>query len=95
MSLRPAQTRTGSLTEAATNVVVGYGLALATQALVFPLFSIANTLAQDGMIAGVFTLVSLVRSYVLQRLFERWAGSHPLGGCRPCAGVSPSRAGSS
>ena len=71
MSVRPAQTRTGSLVEAATNVVVGYLLALATQALAFPLFGIATTLAQDSLIAGVFTLVSLARSYVLRRVFER------------------------
>ena len=34
------QTRTMSLIEAATNVVVGYVLAIATQLLVFPLFEI-------------------------------------------------------
>ena len=71
MSVRPAQSRAGSLVEAGVNVVVGYVLALATQALVFPLFGIAATLAQDGLIAGVFTLVSLVRSYLLRRVFER------------------------
>lgn len=74
MSVRPAQTRTGSLVEAATNVVVGYLLALGTQALVFPRFGIATTLTQDGLIAGVFTLVSLARSYLLRRVFERFAG---------------------
>lgn len=71
MSVRSAQTRMGSLVEAATNVVVGYLLALVTQALVFPRFGIATTLAQDSALAGVFTLVSLARSYGLRRLFER------------------------
>ena len=71
MSVRPAQSRAGSLVEATTNVLVGYGLALVTQALVFPLFGIATTLVQDSLIAGVFTLVSLARSYVLRRVFER------------------------
>ena len=41
----------------------------------FPLFGIATTRAQDGAIAGVFTLVSLPRSYLLRRLFERVGGS--------------------
>lgn len=71
MSARAAQSRTGSAAEAATNVVVGYLLALVTQALLYPLFGIATTIAQDGMIAAVFTLVSLARSYLLRRLFER------------------------
>ena len=70
MSVRPAQTRAGSLVEAAANVGVGYLLALVTQAIVFPLFGIATTLGQDSLVAGVFTLVSLVRSYVLRRVFE-------------------------
>ena len=69
--LRPAQTRSGSLLEASANVVVGYALALATQALLYPLFGIATTLATASIIAAVFTLVSLARSYVLRRLFER------------------------
>ena len=69
--LRPAQTRAGSLVEATANVVVGYVLALITQALLYPLFGIATTLSTDSIIAAVFTLVSLGRSYVLRRLFER------------------------
>ena len=71
MSVRPAQSRVGSLVEAGTNVVAGYLLALVTQALVFPLFGIVTTLVQDSLIAGVFTLVSLARSYLLRRVFER------------------------
>ena len=81
MSVRPAQSRAGSLVEATTNVVVGYLLALATQALVFPLVGITTTLAQDSLIAGVFTLVSLARSYALRRAFER-LGSIDGGLCR-------------
>ena len=51
-------------------MVVGYALALLTQAVVFPLFGIVTTLAQDSAIALIFTAVSLARSYVLRRLFE-------------------------
>jgi hypothetical protein len=67
------QPRTASLAEAVTNVLVGYLLALATQRLVNPLFGIATTLAADSLIALIFTAVSLVRSYLLRRLFERLA----------------------
>ena len=71
MTLRPAQTRRGSLLEAFTNVVFGYLVALGTQRVVFPLFGIETTLATDSAIAAVFTLVSIVRSYLLRRVFER------------------------
>ena len=81
MTLRPAQTRCGSLLEALTNVVVGYGLALATQQLAFPLFGIATTLIEDSLIAGVFTAVSLARSFLLRRVFERF-GTATAGGGR-------------
>ena len=71
MSHRRVQCRTASLMETGTNVVVGYLVALAAQQLVFRLFGIHTTLAQDSAIAAAFTAVSLVRSYLLRRLFER------------------------
>ncbi len=63
--------RTMSFIEAVTNVVVGFGLAVLTQVLVFPVFGIAVTFDQHVSIAAIFTLVSLARVYVLRRLFER------------------------
>lgn len=71
MSLREAQTRASSFVEASANVLVGYLLALLAQRIIFPLFSIRTTLAEDSAIAAVFTLLSLTRSYLLRRLFER------------------------
>lgn len=71
MSFRRAQTRTASLLEAGTNVLVGYLVALLAQQLIFPLFGIHTTLAQDSAIAAAFTAVSLARSYLLRRAFER------------------------
>ena len=70
--LRPVQSRGGSLAEAGTNVLVGYGLAIGTQRVVYPLFGIATTLATEAVIALLFTLVSLARSYLLRRVFERF-----------------------
>ena len=71
MSFRRAQSRTASLLEAGANVLVGYLVALAAQQLIFPLFGIHTSLAQDSAIAAAFTAVSLVRSYMLRRIFER------------------------
>ena len=65
------QSRTMSLIEAGANVVVGYGVAVLTQIVVFPWFGITATLAGNLMIGAIFTAVSLVRSYALRRVFER------------------------
>jgi hypothetical protein len=59
-----------SLIEAVANVGVGYTVAVLTQLLVFPLFGMTTTLANNLEIAAAFTVVSLVRSYALRRLFE-------------------------
>ena len=71
MSFRKNQSRTASLVEAGANVLIGYLVALLAQQIVFPLFGILTTLAQDSAIAAAFTAVSLVRTYVLRRVFER------------------------
>ncbi|BAE49966.1 hypothetical protein amb1162 [Paramagnetospirillum magneticum AMB-1] len=64
------QSRRMSLAEAAANVVIGYGIAVATQVVVFPVFGIHITLADDLRIGLVFAVVSILRSYALRRLFE-------------------------
>lgn len=66
------QSRTMSLLEAVTNVLIGYGVAVATQMLVFPLFGLHVTLQENLLIGLIFTAVSLVRSYLLRRAFEAW-----------------------
>jgi len=87
MSFRRCQPRSASLLEAITNVAAGFGFALVAQQLVFPAFGIHTTLLDDLQIAAAFTLLSLARSYLLRRLFERiGAGRGP--GSRLRAGRS-------
>jgi len=69
-----------SLVEAVTNVLIGYGVAVATQMLVFPLFGFAASLQDNLAIGFVFTAVSLVRSYLLRRAFETLRVRSPSGG---------------
>ena len=64
------QSRWMSLVEAVTNVLVGYGVAVATQWAVFPLFGLHATLQENLLIGLIFTVVSLIRSYLLRRVFE-------------------------
>ena len=65
------QSRVMSFVEAATNVVVGYVLAIATQLAVFPLFGLEAALGEHLAIGMAFVAVSLARGYLLRRLFER------------------------
>ena len=64
------QSRLMSLIESVANVIVGYGVAVVTQILIFPLFGLQTTLGQNLAMGGVFTIVSLARSFLLRRLFE-------------------------
>ena len=64
------QSRLMSLVEAITNVVVGYGIAVATQLVVFPWFGLPAHLDDALALGAVFTLLSILRSYALRRVFE-------------------------
>lgn len=64
------QSRWMSLVEAVTNIVVGYGLAVLTQIIVFPMFGLSMTLEQNLKIGIIFTSLSIARSFVLRRAFE-------------------------
>jgi hypothetical protein len=64
------QSRLMSLVESITNVVVGYGVAVVTQILIFPVFGLHTTLAQNLKMGAVFTVVSIARSFALRRVFE-------------------------
>ena len=66
------QSRAMSLVESVANVVVGYGFAVITPILIFPIFGLHTTLAQNLKMGAIFTVVSIARSYVLRRLFERF-----------------------
>ena len=67
------QSRLHSAIESITNVVVGYGVAVGTQVAVFPLFGLTATLRQNMAMGAVFTIVSLVRSYLLRRVFNHFS----------------------
>lgn len=64
------QTRTGSAVEALANIVVGFSINWIANLLVLPLFGFQVTGAQAFGIGLIFTVISLVRSYVLRRWFN-------------------------
>jgi hypothetical protein len=65
------QSRLHSFIEALVNVIIGYGVALASQLALFPLFGIHIPLSDNFYIGAWFTLISLVRSYIIRRWFAR------------------------
>ena len=74
------QSRLMSLVEAVANVVVGYGVAVVTQILIFPIFGLHTTLAQNLKMGLVFTGISIIRSFAIRRLFERLRVANRSGG---------------
>jgi phosphate/sulfate permease len=64
------QRRATSLIESILNCVIGVGVATAGQIIIFPFFDIHVSLFDTGLIALIFTGISIVRSYALRRLFE-------------------------
>ena len=64
------QSRTASLIESAFNVGIGYGVALASQLAIFPMFDIHLPFADNLAIGAWFTIISLVRSYAIRRWFN-------------------------
>lgn len=64
------QSRLMSAVEATANVAVGYGVAVITQVMVFPLFGLNAALVENLILGSIFTIVSLIRSYTLRRMFN-------------------------
>lgn len=68
------QTKLGSFAEAWANIAIGFGINWAANLLVLPMFGLPVTAGQAFWIGVVFTGISLVRSYLLRRVFNslRW-----------------------
>ena len=66
------QTRRMSLVESAANTGAGFLVSLVLQISLFSLMAIETTTTQNLLMSGVFTVASLVRGYLMRRLFLRW-----------------------
>ena len=65
-----SQSRLLSAIESFTNTLVGYATAIVTQLIVFPLFGIHIEFHQNLMIGACFTVISLIRGYIIRRFFN-------------------------
>lgn len=64
------QSRFGSLVESATNIAIGYVVAILSQLVIFPAYGVQLPLSTNLTIGAWFTLVSLLRSYAIRRWFN-------------------------
>lgn len=65
------QSKLSSLIESLFNILLGYGVALASQLIIFPHYGVHLALHENMAIGGWFTLISLARSYIIRRWFNR------------------------
>lgn len=65
------QTKTHSIIESLTNVIIGYVVAFLSQIIIFPMFGIYVPLSDNLLIGAWFTVISIIRSYVVRRYFNK------------------------
>jgi hypothetical protein len=66
------QSRLASAIESLANVAIGFGISWAATLVVLPAAGVAVNAAQGFWITCAFTVISLARSYLLRRLFNRY-----------------------
>lgn len=66
------QSRIASLVEACIGTAIGFVLSIGLSCVVYPLFGHAFTLVQNFWITAIFTVFSVIRSYIVRR----WANKH-------------------
>jgi hypothetical protein len=65
------QRKSHSMAEAVTSTATGFLLSLAIQIYLLPLYGVHLTIQSNLQIITVFTVASLLRQYVLRRVFNR------------------------
>lgn len=64
------QTKLGSLYETLINVVIGFGINFVANAFILPTVNCEISAGQNFYIGTLFTVISVVRSYVIRRWFN-------------------------
>jgi hypothetical protein len=68
--MRAGQSKRASLVEALTNILAGALVALISQEIILPWYGMHPSLSVNLQMVGWFTLISLIRSFLLRRLFN-------------------------
>ncbi len=65
------QSKLSSFIESLINILIGYCVALGSQLVIFPHYGVHLAPHENMIIGGWFTLISLARSYIIRRWFNR------------------------
>lgn len=65
------QSKKMSFVESLTNVAIGFIINFFGQLYIFPLVGLEVRLHQNLLIGGFFTIVSVARSYIVRRFYNR------------------------
>jgi len=65
------QSKKYSLVESITNTLIGFIVSLLIQLIIYPTMGIPVTFTQNIVITFVFTFVSILRGYIVRRMFNR------------------------
>jgi hypothetical protein len=66
-----SQTKFGSFVEGWANIFVGFGVNFSANLAILPLFGFSTlTVRSNLIIGGIYTVISLARSYILRRYFN-------------------------
>ena len=66
-----SQTKKQSFTEALTNTAIGFIISYASTFIIFPLMGFNSSATDNIIITLFFTIVSILRSYLIRRYFNR------------------------
>ena len=75
-----SQSRLGSLAETTLSMIIGFWLSVGVQMIVFPLYGYELKLHDNMAIVAIFTTISMIRQYVLRRIFN-WLSSRKEAAC--------------
>lgn len=67
-----SQSKKFSLIESIVNVVIGYTINFTAQIFIFPVFGVYISTTANLEMGAIFTIISIVRSYTLRRMFNLW-----------------------
>ena len=65
------QSKIHSIIESITQTVIGLGTSILIQVVLYPLLGIPVTFKQNLIITAVFFVVSIIRGYIVRRLFNK------------------------
>jgi hypothetical protein len=65
------QSRIHSIIESITQTVIGLATSFIIQVILYPLLGIPVTFKQNIIITAVFFVVSIIRGYLVRRLFNK------------------------